>query len=224
VKLRALTLLSALGLLACGSGDDEDETTPPGAVCTYVSALRPRNSEAITLENVTCLDPPVTDAQPAEQTLLLGCDRRLGVDIDDVKGGWVFRQPEACSSAVQCGYWVVELDPDPSSVAPPVSCDAYSTPDGVDASGNPSPDFSELPDPTVYSCAESATQSAVLDLRRVSVLEGPHVLRATLMDSSRTPFPGGGDPNLPASVRGGPIELPVVFELETCSEPDPEAE
>jgi hypothetical protein len=44
------------------------------------------------------------------------------------------------------------------------------------------------------------------------------------MTTNHLAFPGNGDPNLPPSVRGGPIELPVVFELDTCSEPVPEAE
>jgi hypothetical protein len=210
VKFRFVLSLSLLAIAACGE-DDTTPTAPPGRVCAYFSALRPRNAEAIELPN-TCLLPEESEGSagaPAEAaagqggqaaelpdepeptgppSVVLGCDRRLGVDV--IAENWTFRPPYGCGDAVQCGYVVVELNPSDARV--PLWCDYPTT--------EPLPPL----EPSL-ACADGAINGVVLDLSSVEVPDGYNSLRATLMNSDGT-------------LGYGPITLDFVLSVEDCTD------
>ena len=194
------------------------------------STLHPRDSEEVSLPN-TCLPPDESagdgtgmdgeggmgaeeEPEPPPPSVVLGCDRRLGVDV--IAENWEFRAPFACGSTVGCGYLVVEL----------YSHDA-----------DPGADPSAPPAPKLLGRAEAALNSVLLDLADKdgddedgeggasgasadrydeAELVGIRELRATLMNADRTPF-------VQCSAATGcasPISTFVALDLEDCGDSD----
>ena len=107
--------LACLCLLAGCNNDDSSAPVSPGNVFLEITALHPRDSDV-------WLPPRAPDPADASdegyagdpEPLVIGCDRRLGVDtrVDN----YYLRAPDACGSYVQCGWVVIDIDPDTDAV------------------------------------------------------------------------------------------------------------
>lgn len=225
MKLRSLLGLAALSFIACGDDDEASEVAPPGPVCASFLVLRPRGNEEVFLPDRCETAQPGSElasagapAEPApvppaeELEVVIGCDRQLGVDLR--VDNWTFRPPYACGGTPQCGYVLLELDPADLDPAP-TQCRLPAPAGAVSEAG--AGGAAEAPPATAATCNEVALQRGVLDLTPLGdALAGPHLLRATLINSDRTRFLA------PCTEAGGrcfdSIVLPVTFAVEACTD------
>jgi len=146
----------AVATAACGNGSSTAAISP-GNVVLEITALLPRNDEVWLAPR----DPDPTmsgdegyagDPEP----VTIGCDLRLGVQVD--VQNYSLRPPDSCGGTAQCGYLVVELDPDqgPAARAESAASNVVFTLSDPLATGDP--------------------------------LVGPHVLRPRLILDDGTPF------------------------------------
>jgi hypothetical protein len=88
----------------------------PGNVVLEITALHPRGSDTWLPPRAPDPKNPSDEGSPGDpEPILIGCDRRLGVDtyVDN----FYLRAPDACGSNVQCGYLVLEIDPSDAGAA-----------------------------------------------------------------------------------------------------------
>jgi hypothetical protein len=109
-----LWIAVACSAAACKSNES---TTPasPGDVVLQITALHPRNDDVWLAPR----DPNPQQAgdigYPGDpEPVVIGCDRRLGVDATITN--YYLRAPDACAGNVQCGLFVVEIDPGAAGV------------------------------------------------------------------------------------------------------------
>ncbi len=104
----------AVATAACSNGSSSTPISP-GNVVLEITALLPRNDEVWLAPR----DPdPVSgdEGYPGDpEPVTIGCDLRLGVQAD--VRNYYLRAPDGCSGTPQCGYLVVELDPDQGPAA-----------------------------------------------------------------------------------------------------------
>jgi hypothetical protein len=111
---RVLWIAVAVATAACGNGSSSTPISP-GNVVLEVTALLPRNDEVWLAPR----DPdPVSgdEGYPGDpEPVTIGCDLKLGVQVD--VQNFSLRPPGSCSGTPQCGYLVIELDPDQGPAA-----------------------------------------------------------------------------------------------------------
>lgn len=103
---RVALLIAAL-LVGCSSGSSSTSAKPSGPPSLEILSLTATGHHSY--------EPAATDP------LVLGCDRSVVVTVGangtDEIPNWTLRGPGACGSVAQCGYVVVQVDPDGSSEA-----------------------------------------------------------------------------------------------------------
>jgi hypothetical protein len=151
--------LACLCSVAACSNDDSSAPISPGNVFLEITALHPRESDV-------WLPPRAPDpANPADVgyagdsgPLVIGCDRRLGVDTQIEH--YYLRAPDACGGNVQCGYLVIDIDP--TDMDTDAAASAYAAAPSVFVDLGP--------------------------LDRAGKLEGDHTIRPRLAQTNGMPF------------------------------------
>lgn len=102
--------LACLCLLAACSNGDSGAPVSPGNVFLEITALRPRGGDVWLPPRAPDPADPSDEGSPGDpEPILIGCDRRLGVDAR--LKYFSLRAPDACGGNLQCGYLVIEIDP-----------------------------------------------------------------------------------------------------------------
>jgi hypothetical protein len=105
----------AFATAACGNGGSAAPISP-GDVVLEITALLPNKDEVWLAPRDP--DPEISGdvGYPGDpEPVTLGCDLRIGVQAD--VQNYYLRPPDGCAGTPQCGYLVVDLDPDAGPLA-----------------------------------------------------------------------------------------------------------
>jgi hypothetical protein len=103
-------LLAIIGTAAACSNSSSTTATNYGNVVLEITSLLPRDNDVWLAPREADPNTPGDEGYDGDpEPVVIGCDRRLGVDVD--VQNYYLRSPDACGGYTQCGYLSVELDP-----------------------------------------------------------------------------------------------------------------